>query len=85
MASKRDTLDADVTNTWAASHAPFDGGSALEIAPGVLLLQPNAPIDIEQRRKAIASIFRQLRQAKPPPKGQSGRDLLAQVRARHIR
>ena len=56
-----------------------------EVAPGVLLLRSDVPVDLDLRRKAIASILRQVRGAKPSPPGESGRDYLARVRARHGR
>ena len=57
--------------------------TSLQVAPGVLLLRPDVPVDLELRRKAIASLLRQMRRAKPSPPGESGRDYLARVRARH--
>ena len=59
--------------------------TSLQVAPGVLLLRPDVPVDLELRRKAIASLLRQMRRAKPSPPGESGRDYLARVRARHGR
>ncbi len=59
--------------------------TSLQVAPGVLLLRPDVPVDLALRRKAIASILRQVRGAKPSPPGESGRDYLARVRARHGR
>ena len=58
---------------------------SLQVAPGVLLLRPDAQIDLVLRRKAIASMLRQVRGAKPSAPGESGRDHLARVRARHGR
>ena len=58
---------------------------SLQIAPGVLLLRPDAPVDLELRRKAIASMLRHARSAKASAPGESGRDYLARVRARHGR
>lgn len=47
---------------------------------GVRLL-PQGEVDLEKRSRAVA----QSCSAKPSPKGQSGRDFLAQARVRHMR
>ncbi len=49
--------------------------TSLQVAPGVLLLRPDMAVDLDLRRKAIASILRQVRGAKPLPPGESGRDI----------
>ena len=49
------------------------------------ILDRNAEALARQRSEAAASIRADMRRAKSSPKGRSGRDFLAQVRARHVR
>lgn len=58
---------------------------SLLIAPGVVLLNPGARVDMDARSKAAAAILKQMRHAKPSPKGESGQDYLARARERHVR
>lgn len=49
------------------------------------ILDRNAEALAGQRSEAAANIRAEMRRAKSLPKGQNGRDFLAQVRARHVR
>ena len=59
--------------------------TSLLIAPGVVLLNPGARVDLKARSKAAAALLRQMRRAKSSPPGESGQDYLARARARHVR